>query len=499
MAEARRLIPIPADWILKRIQKGKRVRLKNAQIYGNVDLSKLDLPTKSIDRTDYQRNILKLTTECKIISSPIEISGSEFTNVNFSNCLFDANAEFEEAIFGGFDFEGAIFNGDARFKGATFSWGAWYRGATFNRDAIFHEAAFDFGASFEGATFNDGADFCGATIQSAFNGTPIIEAQGAIFKGATFNGYAFFIGASFDEGSRFDRATFNKGVSFRKATFEWDVSFEGATITDASFAMVTFEGSAKLEHVTFSEDAGFEMASFKRDARFDRATFKEHVWFGGATFSSYAGFEGTTFNSIAGFVGVKFEGEGLTFRDATFTHAQSQEEACRRAKNVLAKAGNREEEEYHFYREMEAKRKQKGIYDTSNSPSKTYPTLRAENLTVIWRLLWYDFIEHVFIQKMFGYGVHPKRLMISWAAIVLAFGMLYWYGKGIIGTQDWLDYFKVSFATAIAPGYIAAIINPGSGGYRLVPAYQFAAMMETIVGTFLWAGFIATFAKKYMR
>jgi hypothetical protein len=57
----------------------------------------------------------------------------------------------------------------------------------------------------------------------------------------------------------------------------------------------------------------------------------------------------------------------------------------------------------------------------------------------------------------------------------------------------------VSFAIAIAPGYIAAIINPGSAGYRLVPAYQIVAMIETIVGTFLWAGFIATFAKKYMR
>jgi len=100
---------------------------------------------------------------------------------------------------------------------------------------------------------------------------------------------------------------------------------------------------------------------------------------------------------------------------------------------------------------------------------------------------------------MFGYGVHPKRFMISWGAIVLAFGFFYWYGKGIIGATEWLDYIKISFAIAIAPGYIAAIINPGSAGYRLVPAYQMVAMIETIVGTFLWAGFIATFAKKYMR
>ena len=89
--------------------------------------------------------------------------------------------------------------------------------------------------------------------------------------------------------------------------------------------------------------------------------------------------------------------------------------------------------------------------------------------------------------------------MISWGAIVLAFGFFYWYGDGIIGTTNGSDYIKFSFAIAIAPGYIATIINPESAGYKIVPAYQIVAMLETIVGTFLWAGFIATFAKKYMR
>ena len=74
--------------------------------------------------------------------------------------------------------------------------------------------------------------------------------------------------------------------------------------------------------------------------------------------------------------------------------------------------------------------------------------------------------------------------------------------NAISGISSVFDYLKVSFATAIAPGYIAVIMNPSNstGGYRLTSGYyQAAAMVETLLGTFLWAGFIATFAKKYMR
>lgn len=71
--------------------------------------------------------------------------------------------------------------------------------------------------------------------------------------------------------------------------------------------------------------------------------------------------------------------------------------------------------------------------------------------------------------------------------------------NAVNGATQLLDYLKISFATAIAPGYIASIINPGSTGYRLLPEYQGWAMIETLIGTFMWAGFIATFARKYMK
>jgi hypothetical protein len=182
---------------------------------------------------------------------------------------------------------------------------------------------------------------------------------------------------------------------------------------------------------------------------------------------------GATFSGDAEFGGAKFEGDVLTFRDATFLLAKSQEEACRRAKNVLAKAGNREEEEYHFYREMEGKRKQKPWYIR-------YP-------------------EFLILQMRFGYGVHPWWFMYWWLLIISIFSNIYLIGNGIDGIEHWFDYIKISFAIGIAPGYIAAIINPASAGYKLIPLYQAVAIIETVVCTFLWAGFIATFAKKYMK
>jgi hypothetical protein len=52
----------------------------------------------------------------------------------------------------------------------------------------------------------------------------------------------------------------------------------------------------------------------------------------------------------------------------------------------------------------------------------------------------------------------------------------------------------------IAPGYIATIISPGSTGFKLAPEYQAVAIVRINIWDILvLAGFIATFARKYMR
>jgi hypothetical protein len=79
MTEAQRLIPISADWILKRIQKGKKIRLKNAQINGEIDFEQVI---------------------CSPITSQIQISNSKFENrLSFSGSTFIADTEFEGVTF----------------------------------------------------------------------------------------------------------------------------------------------------------------------------------------------------------------------------------------------------------------------------------------------------------------------------------------------------------------------------------------------------------------
>lgn len=452
MAEARRLIPISADWVLKRIQEGKRVRLKNAQIHGDIDLNKMDLPTKS-------------STGCRTVSSNIRIDHSEFRGaLIFFNYFFSQDVVFFSVTF----------NKEVMFDNSIFSRESWFDTATFDEHAGFNNVIFNKDVRFDNATFNTNAWFNSATFDgyAGFNRANFGLAE---FSNTNFRGYAIFNSATFDGYAGFISATFNKLAHFDSATFCFDANFVGATFSEyawfdetafkgpnANFDSATFGGNTSFVSATFSMHAAFVDTTFRGDANFFRAVFNGDVRFIRAAFKKNVGFHGN-----------KFGGDILTFRDATFTRAQSQEEACRGAKNVMEKNGNREEAGYYFYREMDGKRKQKPWYIR-------YP-------------------EYIFVQSIFGYGVHPFRLMYWWLLIVVAFAFIYSSGNGIDGIAEWYDYIKVSFAIAIAPGYIAAIINQGSEGYRLVPTYHLVAMIETIVGTFLWAGFIATFAKKYMR
>lgn len=402
--ETRPRTPISADWVLKRIQNGKKVRLKNAAIEGDLDIKKLGLPTQHIDRTELQKQ-RDLKEDVNIVNSFINIVNS--------------------TIQGALDFSNSTFSEFALFRGVTFSNNAWFYGATFCCEANFEGATFKKSARFSDATFSMDAVFNLATF------------DGAGFDGTTFSMDAFFGGTTFSM-AFFNSATFGSEARFQGATFggAW---FRGATFKNAWFYKTTFDGRTIFEGAVFGGSAIFEGATFE-DARFNEA---------------------------------KFEGDVLTFRDAAFLDTKDQEDACRKAKNVLEKNGDREEAGYHFYREMDGKRKQKKGYIR-------YP-------------------EFLFLQLIFGYGVHPWRLMYWWLLIIIIFSNIYLIGNGIDGIEHWYDYIKISFAIGIAPGYIAAIINPASAGYKLIPMYQVVAIIETIVGTFLWAGFIATFAKKYMR
>ncbi|MCJ7444811.1 MAG: pentapeptide repeat-containing protein, partial [Methanotrichaceae archaeon] len=309
---------------------------------------------------------------------------------------------------------------------------------------------------------------------------------------------------------------FDGFVEFPDVTFKKDINFTGIIINGYTedgiavyFSQSKFEGNAYFNdaqfgnalflNIQFNRNAFFWEVQFKGIADFTDTRFKGDAAFPGAKFEGDADFSDAQFEGYVYFWGAEFEGGYLTFRDAVFTQPDSQENSCRKAKIVLEMAGDQEEAGYHFYREMEAKRRQKP--------------------------LWIRYPEFIFIQAIFGYGVHPFWLMFWWFTIATLFAVFYW-GVGGIESKFLANTFPqpailgtiLSLLNETAPSVrsylsenvvyfiecfyfsIVTAVTPGYGKYELTsPWYQLVASIEAILGTFMWAAFIATFARKFMR
>ncbi|MGB3478950.1 MAG: potassium channel family protein [bacterium] len=161
----------------------------------------------------------------------------------------------------------------------------------------------------------------------------------------------------------------------------------------------------------------------------------------------------------------------LNLRNTKFLKPAAQEEACRRAKLQAETSGNREEEDYYFYREMQARRKRKIWY-------KRYP-------------------EWLFLQSILRYGTSWTGIVVTWPLLIIIYAALFWVFKGILNstTQEpaifcW-EYLYFSIVTVTTLGY---------GDYQpLLGWLQILAGSEAIIGTFMWAALIAVFARKYLR
>ena len=310
----------------------------------------------------------------------------------------------------------------------------------------------------------------------------------------------------------------------KKISEECKVVSSSIKITNSIFcgkvnlSNIIFEGSIDFENTTFSGDADFLGAIFYRDANFlgdtfnGRANFNAaefvYVSFERATFRSdaawgYAIFQERTFNKKGIFGKSKFEGNFVSFGEAKFAFPKSEEDACRIAKSVMARSGDRYWEDYFFYREMKVKRIQNGIRGNSGL-GWGYWLFKTETWS-FWKILRffkYDVLEFFLIQWIFRYGIYPLWLIKLWAVIIIVFGIIYYNGNEVKGWIGLIQCMILSFATAIAPGYAAIVIQPIQSRdpiVHLAIIYKILAAIETILGTFLWAGFIATFVRRYMR
>ena len=135
---------VQASEILTKIEEGEPVEYDHVKVIGDLDLNKLDLPIKHVNRTSFQIESLGLSETSKVVSSRIRINDSVFDGmVAFNNIMFNEPIDVSGSNFTkNADFRYATFSGFADFRYATFSGDAYFGGATFNGDAIFEETRF---------------------------------------------------------------------------------------------------------------------------------------------------------------------------------------------------------------------------------------------------------------------------------------------------------------------------------------------------------------------
>ena len=223
--------------------------------------------------------------------------------------------------------------------------------------------------NFEGAKLLE-VDFSGMKIEHSVNFEDAVIIRDARFNGSEIDGDVWFVGAKIRGDARFNGSEIDGDVWFIGAEIRGDARFEGAGIgrnaqfekakigEAVSFGGAEIRGAALFGGAEIGEAAWFRRAKVGGDACFDGAKIGEVAMFEEAEIGGNASFEGAEIGEAACFNPIEIKRE-LIFKNTKFINPTAQEEACRKAKRVWEEFGDRIEVDYYFYREMEAKRKQK--------------------------------------------------------------------------------------------------------------------------------------------
>ena len=450
--QAQELREVPASWILEKIQAGEDVNYTNVRVTGELDLSRIELETVSVERTWREIEYFGLKEESKLLESKITIKDSIFeTDVNFQNTsLTDVNFQ-NTSFLGKTDFNVTIFGCDAHFEDANFV-----------GDAHFEDARFGGSAHFEDAHFFGDADF----------------------EDANFVGDAYFEDARFGGDADFEYASFGIGAYFYGASFGGDADFWSAIfVFYTTFEYASFGGDADFECASFGGDADFECANFGGDTYFLDASFDGDADFGSVGFGGDAIFNSTEFNKVS-FADITFI--KVSFYEADF---KSMKVEWVSLEDVLVFDGLTYIKLIKNFREMEQFKDADDAY---------YQYRRLSQANKEWS---FSKLGDIFIWLSCGYGVKPWRAA-AWAiAIILIFTPFYFWRGGIKRLKEnnedekqdvsLYDAFYFSMTTFTTIGY---------GDLYPADRYRMAAVMvEGLVGWLTLALFLVTLANIMIR
>jgi len=402
-------------------------------------------------------NVVEIIKKVKyfIFDNKINCRGFRFPDFEFPL----ERAIFKESV----DFSEAVFEGDAKFNKVIFKMEARFVGAIFG-NAEFRETCFENVADFSNAKF-ECADFT----------------------------YAKFKG----EDNRFDGAVFGRAY-FGEAEFENFAWFIGTKFGYALFNFAKFGKYANFSMVRFMDNAEFQYSTFRGLAEFIGTEFRGNVTFEGAEFLGEVSFKHDSKRVYAKFLGrLSFlnanfrKGISIDLPKECFRLPQAEAEACRVQRIWYEKEGNKDKADEMFVRERQALRRAK-VRQAKEQLDESKGI--KSKLKAIWNLFKAyasASIEYLLADLTCKYGTNWKRPVVIWIfTVLMLFPLLYLLTKSVPNAYDFLSCLYFSIVTATTLGY---------GDLHSIGVGRALASAEAIFGTFMWAVFLAVFARKYMR
>jgi uncharacterized protein YjbI with pentapeptide repeats len=205
---------VNASEIIAQINRGEAVSYKNAEITGDLDMTKLqNMRLKNGKSGDSKEHVSTVTAPVTFVNCTFKGNVLAYFNpdngasgtLNGANEVY--NTDFERDVL----FENCRFEQESAFKYSEFKGSASFVGSRFSEEALFKYTKFSKNVNFSNVRFEDDANF----------------------KYVNFPNKISFAGATFEEEANFKYAKFREGVNFQKATFDGTANFKYATISSS--------------------------------------------------------------------------------------------------------------------------------------------------------------------------------------------------------------------------------------------------------------------------
>ncbi|MFD2248513.1 pentapeptide repeat-containing protein [Pontibacter ruber] len=237
---------VNASEIIAKINRGEAVSYKNAEIEGDLDLTKLQnrkLKKEVEDKNNSKEYISTVTAPLSFVNCTFRGDVLAYYNpsegVNMVKGMNEVyNTDFEKEV----RFQNCTFEKKSAFKYSAFKQGANFAASRFSEEALFKYSKFSKAVDFSDATFRNDANF-------KYVDFPVM----ANFSGATFYDEANFKYAEFPEGVTFQKATFNDLANFKYAKLSNPVNMKGASFNGSDDFKYTKVNNKKATRATLME------------------------------------------------------------------------------------------------------------------------------------------------------------------------------------------------------------------------------------------------------